>query len=328
MSDFSIIRAFKEAKTLIHFSYGESVNVYATTWKSPVFFKGNEHRPEPGIEISLPKQSGGINEEPCNIILPLTRSSVHPELHAMAMEIYSPRAVPRTQVRIYQQIQAGSEQRIAYLYEGLMERSISNPGGRTGVVELSFASELTYGLDKISLGRRCDPECDVRFGGAGCLHPAGSRFQVANSLQYYPNQIPSSPGGVRSMWVIAVIDPQNPRKLTVSLDPAVHPTPNPAPPAGFRTLTISEMEEGYWIGSFFIDIESGLSIPIQTWEQGTAEFILSQLPPKIWDGKSLLLKVDCAKTRKACEQRHWSDKFNGLGYGIPDYNPAIDVPNS
>ena len=86
------------------------------------------------------------------------------------------------------------------------------------------------------------------------------------------------------------------------------------------------METGYWNGSFLFDSETtGLNIQIQAWEQGTNEFTLSQIPPRTWDGKVLILQVDCPKTRLGCEQRFNSDDFNGLGYGIPDYNPALDL---
>ena len=308
----------KEARTMIRFKFGKTSEIFATTWKGPVYFKGNLYRSEPGIEIKLPKQSGGLNEDSMEMTLPVTRQAVHPELRAMAAEIYSPRAVPKTQVEIFQLIDSEGGQKVVYLYEGTMERSRSNPSGNVGKVELHFQSELRYGLDRISLGRRCDPECDAHFGKAGCGHPSGNGYRQFDSSTYYPNHIPLAPTDVRSGWVIATVDPVDARKVSLVLNPAVHNTLQV-----FNTLAF--MPRGYWIGSFLVDRASdgtGLSIPIQTWEVATNDFVLSQVPPKTWDGKSLFLQVDCSKTREACIFRINTDRFNGLGYGIPDYNPT------
>lgn len=129
-----------------------------------------------------------------------------------------------------------------------------------------------------------------------------------------------------SAWVVALLDPSNPRKIFLSLDPVNHPEPIPAPPANWQILTLSSMDEGYWIGSFIVDrAGSGLSIPIQAWEQGSNEFLLAQLPPKNWDGRTLFLQVDCSRTRTACGQRFNVDRFGGMGFGVPAYNPAFEV---
>lgn len=323
---FALIRSFKEAKTLLKFTFG-NVGIYATTWKSPIYWKGASYSPEPGIGVTMPKQSGGLNEDPLQMTLPLNRQAVHPQIYAMSRQLASSRAAPRLHLSIAQLIVDGSDQKLAHVYEGTLERSRANPNGKQGILEAEFTSELRYGLANITLGRRCDPECDVRFGGNGCFHPAGSGATLLDASTYYPNQVPVDQATVRSGWVDLTVDVNNPRKVYASLNATQHPTPASTPPVGWRILTISEMEEGYWIGSFFKDTATGLSIPIQSWEQGTNEFILSQLPPSVWDGSTVLLQVDCPKTAAGCRGRFNEDDFNGLGFGIPDYNPSLDIRN-
>ena len=321
---FPLIKAVKESRTLVKFEYGEDVTVYATTWKSPVFFEGNEYRPEPGIEIKMPTQSGGLNEDSLEVTLPITREAVHAELRSMAVGLYSPRAVPKTRIEVFQLIDSEEGQRTVYLYEGTLEKSRSNPSGDVGKVILYFQSELRYGLDRITLGRRCDPECDVRFGGPGCRHPRGDAIGLFDSSTLWPNHVPVDQNTVRSGWVDVTVDPNEPRRVEVTLNNAAHPGGISA-----REQTISYMPQDYWIGSFLIDKNgSGLSIPVQSWQRTSNQFVLSQVPPASWDGSVLFLQVDCPKTLYACSARFNTDRFNGLGYGIPDYNPALNIRKS
>ena len=125
--------------------------------------------------------------------------------------------------------------------------------------------------------------------------------------------------------MVCTLNPDAPREVTLELSPTVYPD------ATFqaRVNTLSQMDEDYWLGSFVVDLnKTGLSLPIQAWERFENTFTLSQIPPKDWDGREMFLQLDCAKTKRACEQRHWTPRFNGLGYGIPAYNPALDVGNN
>lgn len=315
---FELIRPFKESRVLFRFKFGPD-EIYATTWKTPQTFQGQTYESEPGIEVNMPKQPGGLDEEYLTMELPLTRSKVHSQLYSMAVQLASPRAVPKLEVEIYMLVVDGIEQRLIYLYEGTLERARANPDGRDGIVSLEFATELRSGLDTISLGRRCDPECDAVFGGTGCGNPNGFGLTQFQPSEYYPNQFAVP----RSAWCVCTFDADNPRKVSLEMDPATYPAASPSQ----RLDTISGQPPGWWIGSFLK--YRGVSIPIQSWSQSSVEFGLSRLPPKSWNGAVVFLQLDCNRTVDACRLRFGGvdDFFNGLGYGIPAYNPAIDIPN-
>lgn len=314
---FELIRPFKEARTLVKFQFGPTT-IYATTWKTDQLIEGNLYVSEPGVGVKLPTQSGGLNEEHMQMELPRTRSTVHPALHAMVEQLASPRAVPKLEVEVMQLIVDGNEQRLIYLYEGTLERSRVNPEGRAGVLAVEFASELRQGLDRVSLGRRCDPECDAVFGGTGCGHPDGFGLSQFDPATYFPNQYRAT----RSAWVICTVDPTNPRKMTLEMDPSIYTTAT----ASQRVDTWAGQPVGWWLRSFLK--KDGVSIPIQAWQQSQDWVVLSRLPPKTWDGSSAFLQLDCPRSSEQCTLRNWDDRFNGLGFGIPAYNPALDLPNN
>ena len=321
-----LIQPFKDARTLIKFTYGITV-IPVTTWKTPIEFGGLRYESEPGIATELPTQTGGLNEDPLKIDLPLTRSKVNSKLQSLAAQIASTRAFPRLRVEVMQLITVGQSQKPYHLYEGTMERSRTNPEGRAGIVSLEFASELRYGLDRISLGRRSDPECDLIFGSNGCEHPASRARMIFEQTTYHPNHVPTSINTVRSAWVTVTISSASSRQVSLELESAAHPTPSPAPPdPEWRVKTLSEMPEGYWIGSFLEDYSlTKLKIPIQTWYAGSNSFTLAQTPPASWNGSAKLLQVGCPRTVGGCADRFNSRRFGGLGYGTPAYNPTLEV---
>lgn len=315
---FELIKPFKEARTLVRFQFGPST-IHATTWKTDLTFDGDVYYSEPGIEIKMPVQSGGLNEDFMVMELSRNRSKVHTGLHTMVTQLASPRAVPKLEVEIFQHIVDGDQQRTVYLYEGTLERSRVNPEGRAGILALEFATELRSGLDRVTLGRRCDPECDAVFGGSGCGHPNGFGIGQFDASTFFPNQYRAT----RSAWVTCDFDPTNPRKVFLySLSPTVYPTATQSE----LENTWSAQPPGWWIGSFLK--KGGVTIPIQAWQQSQPWVVLNRLPPKTWDGSTVFLQLDCPRSAAQCNLRNWQNRFNGMGYGIPAYNPALDLPNN
>jgi hypothetical protein len=324
----SLLQPFKEAIPLFTFTFGDSV-IYATTWKSPVPFQGNVYKPEPAIECRLPRQGGSVSEEACVIELPTERSVVHPELSSMANLMASPRAIPRTRVRVALLLISGQLQKVVYPYEGKLEKVTRNPDGKKSVVRVEFLSELASGLENASLGRRCDPECDLLFGKAGCWVDNSLFFNPANGSAPSSGDTLAHYSKVRRAKVIAsFVAPYTSRQVSLLLDTtaAEHAGMGVAPYAALAQTCISQQPQDWWVRSYLS--KGGLRISIQEWKQSSALFTLNRLPPTSWDGAQLELVIDCPKTSTACAARGNTQFFGGIGVGIPAYNPTIDLPNS
>jgi hypothetical protein len=321
---FTLLQPFKESIPLFRFQYGDVV-IYATTWKSPVVWGGNVYRPEPAINCELPKQGGSVSEEAARIELPTLRSEVHPELSSMAVAMGSPRAVPRTRVMVMNLLRDGTDSKMLYLYEGKLEKTTRNPDGKRNVVRLEFLSELVSGLKDASLGRRCDPECDVVFGKAGCWVDNSLFFNPTNGSTPTLGNSTAHIGKIRRAMVIAsFVPPYSSREVSLLLDTTAPEHTGIYVP--LAQLCITNQLSDWWVRSYLQ--KGGLKITIQQWKPQTALFTLNRIPPSSWDGARLELVIDCSKTSAACAARQNTSNFGGIGIGIPAYNPTIDLPNS
>lgn len=326
MAGFTLFRERKESFPLIKIVYGTKPPICVTTSKSPKFWEGNEYKPEPAVEIDIPENTGGLTEEPCKVSLPLTRG-LHLELQEIALLLSKPRAAPKVTIHINNLFVANAdEQEIEYLYEGQLDRVIRNPEGKKNSLDLEFQTEFRHQLKEISLGRRCDPECDLVFGsGTGCK----AVIEDLSPANYYPNNTYAggAKGHIRRMWVGgSFYSVQTSREVTLTLDPTMHPGGG-----GTFQLTLTRMPRNWWVGGFLE--KDGVRIRIQEWKwnedlnQGTNIFVLNRVPPEDWEGALLLLTPDCLRSLEACNQRNQGNVFGGLGYGIPAFNPTLEVAN-
>ncbi len=318
---FTLLQPFKESIPLFKFEFGTTA-VYATTWKSPITWGGNVYRPEPASEAKLPKRSGSVKEEACRVELPTTRSLVHPQLSSLAAMLSSPRAVPGMRVTVMNLLRSGSEHKMLYLFEGKLTRITRNPDGKKSIVRIELQPELGRGLADISLGRRCDPECDAVFGKAGCWVDNSLFFNAANG-SWAPAPSTLHINKVRRVIALCSFVPSvNSRQISLLLDTTA---PEHSGLGGVQAqLCITQQLSDWWVRSFLE--KDGLRIPIQAWKQGTALFTLNRVPPLSWDGARVMLVPDCPRTSAACAQRGNTANFNGLGIGMPTYNPTLEEP--
>lgn len=315
MSSFALLQPFLESVVIVDFSSGTLPPICVSLTKSPVIFQGRVYRPEPSLKIDLPKQGGGLNEEPAKVVIPTNRPEVHSALAQFATTISSLRAFPRTIVRVIEILRTStSDSRTLYLYEGIITKVQRNPSGRTNVMELDVETELHEGLTDVSLGRRCDPQCDVIFGSNGC---GVDNRKFFDTLTYYPNHVKKT----RKASVVVSFSGSDPRMVLLTLDPVVHP--------GADNRTITEQPEGWWEASYLE--RGGLRMRVQSWVfrpyvgAGTNKFVLNQIPPPDWDGAVAALVLDCPRTPQACADRNNTINFGGLGHGIPAYNPTLET---
>lgn len=315
MSSFALLQPFLESIVLVDFAMGTKAMVCVSLSKSPTVFQGNVYRPEPSLKVELPRQGGGLSEEAAKITIPTNRPEVHSALSQMAATLSSLRSFPRTTVRVIEILKTStSDSKVLYLYEGIITKVQRNPSGRTSVVELELETELHEGLPDISLGRRCDPQCDVIYGSNGC---GVDNRQFFDNATYYPNHLKK----IRRASVVVSFDLSNPRIVYLSMNQVAHP--------GASDLTITAQPEGWWEASYIE--KDGLRLRIQSWVfdgnsgSGTDMFILNQIPPADWDGATATLIHDCPRTPQACADRNNINNFGGLGHGIPAYNPTLEL---
>lgn len=304
----------KESFPLIEFTFG-AMSVYVTTSRSPVSWQGKKFIPEPALEVKLPKQGVTLEEEPCVVTMP-TKQSLHPGIQTLSRILSEPRSAPKMIVRVMNLLKATEEeQKILYLYEGTLTQRRRNPKGKPSTLELEFLPELVINLEDITLGRRADPECDWIFGEIGC-YVAGKDLPFPSGSWYKL---------VRFAYVIPTFNPYlNSREVTLDMHLPSHP--------GYGdNIAITSQPKDWWLSAFLTD--GYLKIPIQEWrwnsltDSGTNIFILNRVPPSSWTEPGVILKLvpDCPKTAQACKDRQAENRFGGLGFGIPPYNPTTDV---
>ena len=313
----TLLREVKESFPLFEIDFGETT-IYVTTSKSPIHWNGHEYWPEPALNAKLPKQSGGLSEEPLVVTVP-TQRPLHPPLQAIAMQLSLPRSAPHMEIRIINLLKAGEDEFTpVFVYEGILDRVKRNPEGKKNVVELEFQTELRYQLSDISLGMRADPECGHIYGRNGCFVDNSQFFSAGD---YFPNQFKK----IRRAWVTASFFlPNNGRQVTLSPDAAMHP--------GMPLQTLTAQPRTWWIRSYLE--KNTVRIPIQEWfwndtiGQGTNIFVLNRIPPADWHNSRLLLVHGCPQTSDACAERNNTINFGAYGFGIPAYNPTLDVADS
>lgn len=333
----ALLSPAKTSTAIIRFTYGEAdalypdasnpVDILASMGLDPVSWEGETYLPVPAMNIELPTRSGSLEEDVCTITLPTTVRQ-HAEMQSMARALASPRAPYPVSVRITQILQS-SQGNVTplVLYDGKLVNIIRNPKGKRDQVDLEFLPDLKLRMEDLTLGLRADAVCSSPFGLAcGAIT---EKMPLFDSGTYYTGAV--GPGAAhyakkRVARVLLTLDPDQPRLVTFDFDPTYH-SGSPS----IRTLT--QQPTTWWIRSLLC--RNGLFIPIQEWRWndpalpwGGNQFILHRLPPRDWDGASVLLRLDCPRTRDACVHRANEDNFNGSGIEIPAYNPVFEQTES
>lgn len=318
---FTLLQPFKESFPLFRFLFGTTV-VTATTAKSPIIWQGETYKPEPAIECEFPRQGGGLSEEAARIEIPTLRSLVNPELASMAIQMSKPRSIPRTQLTVINLLKNGNDFKPLYLYDGRLVRVIRNPDGKASLVRLEFESELSTGLKDITLGRRCDPECDFIFGSSGCGVSKDLYWTLSDGP---PNNSNTYITKVRRTKVVLLPAAQaNSREVELRFDLTAPEHSSLVGTAdNLIQLYIRAQPPGWWLRSFLE--KDGLRITIQQWKTGTGLFVLNRIPPESWANTRVELVPDCPKTLEQCQLRGNESNFGGLGIGIPAYNPTLEI---
>lgn len=173
------------------------------------------------------------------------------------------------------------------LFQGWCRVSVRNPSNRRGFVRLEVETPKAN-LGK-PIGISCNHECENTLYEYPCSK-AGSWGPVANSE--------------KKLGTVSSITGK-----TVSISGSLAL-------AGSKTY-----HNGY------VEVE-GVRIRVRRWSSGAPNtFYLAQQPPVEWISKSVACYPGCDKSITACRDI-WNneDSFLAVGYGIPAYDPNIQLP--
>lgn len=327
MTSLALDRPAKRTVTFVEFSVGSRSQIAylrvcdASSTQSALGF---DYLPEPSMQIELETQTGGLEDKPFKIKLPLARG-LNVSVDEFAKSLASPTPYPRVTVLVFERIdtEATSEQSIVYLAEGEVLLSRRNPNGSPNIVEMEIHPSKTLAKE-LKFGIPANPQCAFTFGGTGC--------GVDNSQYYNPavDPYPPLPPYLVRRFLVDLTMLGSTRTQAVQLDSYV---PGVIPNGAFTIRT-----KGWWIGGHVLDPLTGITIRIRDWwfdattNFGTNKFVLAKVPPKEWavserpvGAPKLVLVPGCRKTYSACSERQNLANFGGFGYGIPAYNPMLDV---
>lgn len=304
----SLTAAAKDSFCLVDFFWGPTLTEFhlgITDSSAALFRDGKTYLPEPSMEIDLPSTTGGLDDKDARIQIPIT--SAQAAIADYTSSIATGRAWPPTEV-VIREIQMspsdGTQERLLHHFAGTLEKSIVNPEGLPEVLRIECVWEKSR-LERKRLGMIATEDCANIYGQEGCrkqisLYPAGSS---SDASQWHYVRLFSF-GGTQIR-----LEPE-------SQDPAEF-----IAIGGPSSLGIDKWSGGY----LHVD---GLRLLIREFRPFTFAFFLSRKPPADWDyavsNKVLELHPGCKRTPADCAVRQNTANFNGIGWGMPAYNPIAE----
>lgn len=157
MSDRALERPEKTSAMLVEFRYGDATVLRFTDWTSAVVHLGRRYDPVPEMSIDLPANTGGIQESPLRITMPLNAFT-------NAISIGEPHA--RIEVTVTERIMAESDGLAKVHFIGTCDRATRNSQGRRERVRIEVVNvkqEL-----KVACGIVATAQCAHIFGDQNC----------------------------------------------------------------------------------------------------------------------------------------------------------------
>lgn len=132
---------------------------------SSTYFEGTQYTSVPEMEVKLPDNNGMLNEQPCNLVLPLRLPWVE--------ELSSGLPYPSVRVEVVEFVRSDdSSAAVLRPFRGSLISARRNVGGRREFVGLSCLP-IKAQLQTIALGEPCNHQClnalgDAQFLGGRC----------------------------------------------------------------------------------------------------------------------------------------------------------------
>lgn len=92
-----------------------------------------------------------------------------------------------------------------------------------------------------------------------------------------------------------------------------------------RPLARNYTNKRHFISGTFV--VGGLEMKIRSWDPAVdpREFEMSEIVPDRWRAQVALIKPGCDFSYEQCKFWNNTPQFNGVGFGIPEYNPEIEL---
>ena len=257
-----------------------------TNWGSNIDPTGANFVSVPAMEIKLPENTGRLQVQMCKITMPRNADT------ESFLEPLS-RGIPFAPVRVLVEeinrgLNAGDTAQNLKFFHGWLRISVRNPSNRRGFVRLEVESPKAN-LKK-PIGIACNHECENTLYKFPCSKPDPSGWGPEAAVE-------------RKLGTLSAI-------------------------AG-KTVTISGSMSLAGSKSYFNGYieRDGARIRIRDWDSGAVNtFHLTQQPPAEWLNQQVAAYPGCNKSITDCRVWGNEDSFLGVGYGIPAFDPTIELP--
>lgn len=159
----SIDQAEKESYFLVRFENEVTGGIFAafTTLDSEVSFEGDIYESETRMTIGLPRNDGGLSEEPCLIGLPRS--------HQFAIDVTTGQRYPATRCVVIEVVkgEGAISTTVNRPFRGRMILARRKVGGKSNRVTISCIT-IKGQLQNVSLGLPCMQNCVNRLGDGAC----------------------------------------------------------------------------------------------------------------------------------------------------------------
>lgn len=284
----------KDTYYLVKFAWstGSTQTQTWTDWGSDVVHTdGLTYTAEPSMRVSLPANDGTLKAAPCTITLPMPDPPDSTDLRERVIETKH-QPVTVTVTEIMRGESGGEQARVGIVFRGRLGRARRNLGGVNGQLRMDFFTPKSQ--LEIRTGLQCNHQCVNTLYGPLCK---------------------ADPSATQDFGTLTAI---NGAEVTIT---------------GLASKTGRFWDRGWLI------IET-LHIPIRDWvDTDPTKFKLVRRPPSHWLNKTVQVLAGCDKTIETCRSRFVApggapggttgneSHFNGIGYGIPAYNPVIETPS-
>lgn len=150
-------QAHKAVEYLVTFTPSGGTPVRYTDWTAPVTRFGATYASVPEMELQIPAHTGGLDDQPWRITLPL---------NAFSAEVARPYRSPKIAVEVIERHRTEKEDIVKVMFSGTVWKAIRNARGSKRMVAFVCRSSKVR-LDQ-PVGLVATPECNWTFGEGPC----------------------------------------------------------------------------------------------------------------------------------------------------------------
>jgi hypothetical protein len=244
--------------------------------------------PAPALSVSAPSNTLLLSTSSGQITLPVALDDAPTILADLLALLASGSPFPPIYVEVTERLfTPGAAPLELGVFSGFVTVCERNPDGKSGVVRLDVRSEKNV-PENLVLGLPIDATCRLTFGVPQC----GFNLTAAKQTGVIDlNPLGATPGG----YIVKV--------------------------PGLTVPSVDDEPDAFYFRSGLIQFDD-LGIKIRDWSLDEPDlFSMARKPPAYWHGRTVSVFPGCLRDKAACARHGRTISFNGLGIGIPDYDP-------